>query len=420
MSITLPGYGSGQTVTDGYVDLVDNWWVIALIVLGIIVVGGLVWLGISRSGGGPKTTPERSGRSGGARDSDAGNTTPVDQPETEDTRPRAAVVVNPTKFDDNNTDKPRAEIASICAAHGWAEPLWLETTEEDPGYGQAREALGQGVDLVCALGGDGTVRTVGSALVDSGVPMGLLPAGTGNLLARNLSLPVSSLSQGTKVALTGVDTAIDTGTLALRRPHGDADDGDAAPPVDPDTIEEHPPTPGHGEGEVEEHVFLVMAGLGFDAEVMANVPGKLKKRVGWAAYVVTGLKGLKGRQFKVDVIIDEGGTRLHRRVRSVMVGNVGKLQGGVNLVPQAKADDGILDLVLLSPEGLVGWGAVVTRLVTRSSRGHQRVDYYTARTLEVSADAPVQIQLDGDTLGEATAMSVAVNPGSLIVRRPAN
>lgn len=341
-----------------------------------------------------------------------------DSRDEQDNRPRVAVVVNPTKFDSNDTARPRAEITAICAAQGWAEPLWLETTEEDPGYGQAREALAQGVDLVCALGGDGTVRTVGSALVDSGVPMGLLPAGTGNLLARNLSLP-AGLAQGTKVALTGADTAIDTGTLRLRRPVGDADQGDSAPPVDPDTLEEHPPTPGHGEGEVEEHVFLVMAGLGFDAEVMANVPGELKKRVGWAAYVVTGLQRLKGRQFKVDVTLDEGGTRLHRRVRSVMVGNVGKLQGGVNLVPQARADDGILDLVLLSPEGLVGWGAVVTRLVTRSSRGHQRVDYYTARTLEVSADAPAQIQLDGDTLGEATAMSVTVNPGSLIVRRPA-
>lgn len=398
----------------------DNWWVIALVVLGVVIVGCLIWLGVFRSRGGAGAASGRAGRAGTAERADTGGTTSEEtRPAEPDTRPRAAVVVNPTKFDDNNTDKPRAEITSVCAALGWAAPLWLETTEEDPGYGQARQALEQGVDLVCALGGDGTVRTVGSAMVGSGVPMGLLPAGTGNLLARNLSLSVTSLSQGTKVALTGVDTAIDTGTLRLRRPPGDADEGDTAPPVDPDTIEEHPPTPGRGDGGVEEHVFLVMAGLGFDAEVMANVPGELKKRVGWAAYVVTGLQRMKGRQFKVDVIIDAGSTRLHRRVRSVMVGNVGKLQGGVNLVPQARADDGILDLVLLSPEGLVGWGAVVTRLVTRSSRGHQRVDYYTARTLEVSADAPVQIQLDGDTLGEATAMSVTVNPGSLIVRRPA-
>lgn len=389
----------------------DNWWVIGLIVLGVIVIAGtLIWLGTSRT---------RSRRQPPASSAHQDRQAPVDrsgeQPAAE--RPRAAVVVNPTKFDGNRTDRPRAEITSICEANGWAEPLWLETTEEDPGYGQARQALAEGVDLVCALGGDGTVRTVGSALVGSGVPMGLLPAGTGNLLARNLGLP-TNLAHGVRVALTGRDSAIDTGTLRLRRPPSDSDTGDPAPQIDPDLLEEHPPAPGSGVGEVEEHVFLVMAGLGFDAEVMANVPGELKKKVGWAAYVVTGVQRMKGRQFKVNVAIDEGDTRMRRRVRSVMVGNVGKLQGGVNLVPQARADDGVLDLVLLSPEGLVGWGAVATRLVTRSSRGHQRVDYFTAHTLEVSADAPVQIQLDGDTLGEATAMSVSVNPGSLLVRRP--
>lgn len=417
MSITLPGYVSSHGVTGGYVDLVENWWLIGLLVLAaIILMGWLIRLGTSRSsgrGGGRTGSAPGPGSLGRNGPNTAG--APDQQP---DARPRAAVVVNPTKFADNNTDKPRAEVTAACASHGWAEPLWLETTEEDPGYGQAREAVEQGVDLVCALGGDGTVRTVGSALVDTGVPMGLLPAGTGNLLARNLSLP-ANLSHGLRVALTGRDTAIDTGTLRLRRPPGGSEQGDAAPQVDPDTIEAHPPVPGRGEGEMEEHVFLVMAGLGFDAEVMAAVPGDLKKKVGWAAYVVTGLQRLKGRQFKVDVLIDDGDTRLRRRVRSVMVGNVGKLQGGVNLVPQARSDDGVLDLVLLSPEGLVGWGAVVTRLVTRSSRGHQRVDYYTGRTVEVTADAPIQIQLDGDTLGEATAMSVAVNPGSLIVRRPA-
>ena len=73
--------------------------------------------------------------------------------------------------------------------------------------------------------------------------------------------------------------------------------------------------------------------------------------------------------------------------------------------------------MLLSPEGIVGWGAVVTRLVTRSSRGHQRVDYYSCESLEVTADRPVEVQLDGDTLGRATALEVRVNPASLVVRR---
>ena len=190
----------------------DNWWVIALIVLGVLVLSSLLWVGVSRSNGRAEPASGRGSAARGRRAATNEATAEDDRPAEAQARPRMAVVVNPTKFDDNKTDKPRAEITAVCAAHGWAEPLWLETTEDDPGYGQAREALAQGVDLVCALGGDGTVRTVGSALVDSGVPMGLLPAGTGNLLARNLSLPVG-LSHGTKVALTGVDSAIDTGTM---------------------------------------------------------------------------------------------------------------------------------------------------------------------------------------------------------------
>ena len=413
------------------------WWLIALIALVLVAFlavlmravlqgphaagSGFGLLSRGASGGSGAGARGRAGSRGPGRfggqgaggtgsGSEAGG-----QGEESASRQRAAIVVNPTKFD--NTDKVRAEITSLCSKHEWAEPLWLETTEEDPGYGQTKEALAQGVDLVCALGGDGTVRVVGSAMVGSGVPMGLLSGGTGNLLARNLNLPVSSLAQGMTVALTGRDATIDTATLRLRRPLVDADDEDAPPPVDADDLPELPPDPGAGEGEVEDHVFLVMAGLGFDAEVMANAPEKLKKKMGWAAYAVAGVQRLRGPQFKVDVKTD-GNTRLHRRVRTVMVGNVGKLTGGLNLVPQAKADDGILDLVLLSPEGLVGWGAVVTRLVTRSSKGHQRVDYYTGRTFEVVAGEAVEIQLDGDTLGKATAMSIGVNPASLVIRLP--
>ena len=401
----------------GYLDPVTDWWPLALVALLLLVAlgGWLLW----RATTGARTrdarvgTADSTGSVGGGGAHDHGETASSEA--STEVLPRAAVVVNPTKF--ARTDKVRAEIAKVCREHGWADPLWLETTQEDPGYGQTKAALAEGVDLVCALGGDGTVRIVGSAMVGSEVPMGLLSGGTGNLLARNLSLPVTSLTQGMTVALTGQDHRIDTATLRLRRPLRGADDEDAPPPLDTSDLDDLPPVPSQGEGEVEDHIFLVMAGIGFDAEVMANAPERLKKRMGWAAYMVSGAQRLKGRQFKVDVRTDEG-VRLRRRVRSVIIGNVGKLTGGLNLVPQAEADDGILDLVLLSPEGLVGWGAVVTRLVTRSSRGHQRVDYYTGRTIEVTSGEPVEIQLDGDTLGLATAMTIGVNPGSLILRRP--
>ena len=95
---------------------------------------------------------------------------------------RAAIVVNPTKVD--SVDDLRASLTALMAAQDWAEPLVLETTAEDPGLGQTRAALEEGVDLVCAMGGDGTVRAVAEVLSGTTIPMGLLPAGTGNLQAR--------------------------------------------------------------------------------------------------------------------------------------------------------------------------------------------------------------------------------------------
>lgn len=332
--------------------------------------------------------------------------------------PRAAVVVNPTKFED--VKKVRDLVTRICHEEGWSDPLWLETTPEDTGTGQTRQAVEEGVDLVCPLGGDGTVRTVGAELAGTDVPMGLLPGGTGNLLARNLELPVDSLEKCLRIALTGQDARIDTCRLDLVRPTTAqiaarvADETDPAKTLDfSDAVDDR-----SSEDVREEHVFLVMAGLGFDAEVMAAAPEKLKARMGWLAYLIAGMQHLKGPQFTVAVKLD-GGPPLRRKVRSVMVGNVGKLQGGMELLPDAVADDGTVDAVLLSPEGIVGWGATFAQLVTRRWIGHSRVDHLRAREVRVVSDKPVELEIDGDTLGEAIAIRVLTEPGGLVVRLPA-
>ena len=330
---------------------------------------------------------------------------------------RAAVIVNPTKFED--VDRVRRRVTDICHRHGWADPLWLETTAEDTGVGQTREALAAGVDLICPFGGDGTVRTVGAELAGHDVPMGLLPAGTGNLLARNLELPHDSLEQCLTIALTGQDAWIDTCRLDLVRPTSAqlqaryADEDDPAENVDmEDAVDDR-----SSEEVREEHTFLVMAGLGFDAEVMAGAPEKLKAKVGWLAYLVAGLRHLKGPQFTVAVKVD-GTETFTRRVRSVMIGNVGKLQGGMELLPDALADDGSVDAVLLSPEGVVGWAATLGQLVTRHRIGHSRVDHVQGQEVRVVSDKPVELEIDGDILGSAIAMRVVVQPGSLLVRIP--
>lgn len=299
----------------------------------------------------------------------------------------AAIIVNPTKFD--HLDAVRAQVTKGCLAAGWDEPIWVETTVQDPGTGQARQAVLDGATVVCPLGGDGTVRAVATALVGTETPLGLLPGGTGNLLARNLNLPTDSLDGALKVALSGQNKRIDVGRLTVDR---------------------------SGEHErPEEHIFLIMAGVGFDAAIMADAPERLKKKVGPLAYAFSGAKNLRGPQFKVRIKIDDV-PEFTRRARTVVIGNCGKITGGLVLMPRAQVDDGWLDAVVLTPAGVVGWVAVAWRVISRSRKGHERVDHHRLRSVAIRCDRPEAVQIDGDPVGKTLTLSATVDPLALVVR----
>lgn len=289
---------------------------------------------------------------------------------------RAAVVVNPTKHSD--LPKLRTEIGQAMSDHGWDEPLWLETTVDDPGEGQAREAAAAGVDLVAASGGDGTITACAAGLAGSGIPLAVLPAGTGNLLARNLGLPLE-LGDALVVGLTGADRELDVGT-ANGRP------------------------------------FLVMAGVGLDAKMLDSTSEQLKKRLGWAAYAVSALRHLRDRPVRARLRAD-GGPPLRRRASGIIVGNVGALQGGMPLLPDAEPDDGQLDLLVLTARGWTSWLAVAAHvLLRRSAPGH--MVRRTFRELRIDLDRPQLWQVDGEVMGRTRQLVVAVEPGKLMLRVP--
>lgn len=302
---------------------------------------------------------------------------------------RAVVVVNATKFDDLGAVEQL--LAEVCREHGWAEPRLVSTTAADPGTGQARAAAADGADVVCALGGDGTVRAVAKGLIGAATPLGLLPAGTGNLLARNLGVPVLSLEQAMTVALTGRNTTIDVGQVSLDRTGSDP--------------------------EPEQDSFFVMAGFGADSSVMADADDRLKAQLGTGAYILAGLRHMHGPRFKIQVSVD-GALDFTRRTRSMLIGNCGKLFGGLALMPDAEVDDGRLDAVILSPRGVVGWAAVAAHAATRQRRGHALMDRHTGERMRVRADRAQQVQLDGDLMGEVRTLTAWVQPRALVVRIP--
>lgn len=293
---------------------------------------------------------------------------------------RAAVIINPMK---SSGEDFRAAFHRLCEAEGWAEPLWLETTAEDTGLGQARQALEVGVDVVIAAGGDGTVRCVAEILAGTGTPMGLVPLGTGNLLARNLGIDITDPVAASYDILNGTDAKVDVVKASL----------------------------DHAE---EQQLFLVMAGLGYDATIMANTVDELKDRVGWLAYVEAGIRHLPGKPVKAKISID-GQHPVRRRIRSVMVGNCGKIMGGVEIFPDAKVDDGILDVVILAPAGRLGWLNVLAGVFGRNSK-NQSVEYFAGKSAEIDLDHEQEFQLDGDHVGTAKHLLVTVERGALTVR----
>lgn len=296
------------------------------------------------------------------------------------------VIVNPTKFDGDTTGV-RAEIEAMVAAFHGSPPVWAETTEDDPGHGQTRAALEAGAGVVCALGGDGTVRAVAQELAraESDVPLGLLPGGTGNLLARNLDVPHADLAEAVKVAWTGEERRIDIGWLTI-------DGGDR-------------------------EAFVVMAGVGFDAAVMDDAPEGLKARVGWAAYVVAAARNLRGEPFSVTVTVDD--VAQEHEARMVVVGNCGALQGGIDLAPDAQIDDGVLDAVVLTPSSMAQWAAVAKDVALKKADDESDVVCRArGRRVDVTVAPPQLVEVDGDVLGEGSHLVIEVQPLALSVKVP--
>jgi diacylglycerol kinase (ATP) len=325
----------------------------------------------------------------------------TDSPTPDAGSPRlAAVVYNPIKVD---IDAIRAAVEREQPAD-WGETLYFKTSADDPGQGPTREALEAGATVVIAAGGDGTVRAVAEAMHGSDAGLALLPSGTGNLLARNLQLTLDDLDHSIQTAFTGVDRDIDIARIKIRR----EDDS------------------------VDEHSYLVMAGMGIDAKMIANTDDELKAKAGWLAYVKAIFLVFKDKtDLRFRYKLDEHRTH-STRAHSIMIGNCGSLPANILLMPDAAVDDGVFDVLILDPKSVFGWlqifgkvfweNGVLSRTKAGRSLPTKEVDalkYTTGTTLSLRLDKPEEIELDGDGFGTAIAFKTWLEPGGLTVRVPA-
>lgn len=318
--------------------------------------------------------------------------------------PHASVVFNPARLAARSLKTIREEVGDQEQRLGWGHSTWHETSADDGGVIAAHDALASGPSMIIIVGGDGTVRTVAEAALGTDVPLGVIAAGSGNLLARNLGLPVNDRTAAVAVAFGGENRRIDIGEAEL----ADAD------------------------GRVTRSAFLVMAGIGLDARMASDTSGAVKKRLGWLAYTDPILRSVfAGERFSISYALD-GGRRRTVRAHTIIVGNCGTLTAGILLLPGAVPDDGLLDVVALNPAGAGGWANVGSRLalnrMLHSSRGGRMVLRYApgvsairygqARVMLARFNRPQAIELDGDSFGEVMRVRITVRPSAVVIRVP--
>jgi diacylglycerol kinase (ATP) len=291
------------------------------------------------------------------------------------------VVFNPVKVSQQFRDRA----TTVLAEAGWADVLWLETSEEDPGQGRTADALDAGVDRVIVAGGDGTVRAVAEAIAGTGVPLGIVPAGTANLLVYNLGLPRTE-APALEVAATGDPHDVDLVEITI-------------------------------DGEKTQR-FAVMAGTGLDAMIMDEVSGELKKSIGTAAYFVAAGKALGRLPMRLRVTVD-GHSIKHRKAMMVLIGNVGGIPPNIELIPGARFDDGLLDVMVASPHRPIDWFKIIGRMIIRRQRKDDALELRRGKRVEIRLRESDTYQLDGDVEGEFTVMTAEIVPGALRAVFPA-
>lgn len=290
---------------------------------------------------------------------------------------RVAVVAHAGK----TLDGGLPELRRLLEVEEVVDPFWCEVTKSRKAPAEVRRALADGAELLVAWGGDGMVQQCVDVLAGSGVPLAIIPAGTANLFARNLGIPID-LEGAVEVALHGARRRVDVGRFNGER-------------------------------------FAVMAGAGFDAAMIRDAGnGGLKERLGRAAYVWTGSENLRSKPFRAAIEVD--GVKWYRgKASCILLGNVGTLVGGVDVFEDARPDDGRLELGVVTADGVVEWGRMIARAVVGQVDSSPFAQTTKARSVKVKLSRKVLYELDGGDRKKVKAFKAKVEPGAITVCVPA-
>jgi YegS/Rv2252/BmrU family lipid kinase len=297
--------------------------------------------------------------------------------------PRALIINNP--YSRGGRASTIKLVVAALAQAGWVVDS-VEAHEPAEIAGHAGAAVADRIELVVAVGGDGTVIQAASPLVGTDVALGIVPGGTGNLLAGNLGIPRRAASAA-RVLAAGHARRIDLGTVEMAG---------------------------------VSRYFAVACGTGFDAQVIAATHPAGKRRWGKIAYFGTAVS-LGPRLRNVPHVIDLDGRRMEVEAAEVIVANLGEMIPGL-LRPRLPIvpDDGLLDVVVLTVEGPLQGLLGVWETLTYAEHGVHpggRVFRAQARSVRIEATPPQPVELDGDVHGE-TPLRATVVPGAISIIVP--
>ena len=265
------------------------------------------------------------------------------------------------------------------ARRGVLDPLWVEVPKSKRAPKELRKLLDRGADHVFVWGGDGMAQRCIDTLAGTDATVAIVPAGTSNLLASNLGIP-KDITKAVDVGLHGRRRRIDVASLNGER-------------------------------------FAVMAGTGFDAEMIDGADGKMKRRLGRAAYLVTGAKSLRVRPFEARIRVD-GSPWYKGPASCILAGNMGSLFGGVEVFPDAEPDDGLLDLAVITADGVAQWAGTVGRTIAGHPERSPSFRLTRGRKVKVKLDRKVLYELDGGARSKVKAYRLAIEPAAITVCVP--
>ena len=288
---------------------------------------------------------------------------------------KTAVIAHAAKSFGGGLPKLRSELKR----RGIADPLWIEVPKSRYAPKQVKRALAKGTELIFVWGGDGTVQRCIDAAAGSDAALAILPAGTANLLATNLGIPQD------------IEQAVDIGLLGERRK------------LDV----------GRFNGEK----FAVMAGAGFDASMIQQADGSLKERLGRVAYVWTGSQQLRAKPFKAKIEVD-GAPWYTGAASCILVGNVGRLFGGVEVFADARPDDGRLELGVVNADGVTDWVRTLARAAVGQAERSPLVQATSAKRIKVKLNRKVLYEIDGGDREKVKSFGIKVEPAAITICLP--